>query len=145
MQISKNILEFDHAVQSLIIGFALTSVLLAFISPYFLIFYFILQFAIGVWQVLSAFCIVMISGNKKRLQYLAAAVAFFMNAGLINYLIGDVIFEYQIVMAIIWIVIPAVYTCWYYKMTYDDFLDLDGITQKGSISSKTLLDAKYFV
>ena len=69
MQISKNILEFDHAVQFIIIGFALTSMILAIFSPYFLVFYIILQFAIGVWQVLSAFSIVMISGNKNRLQY----------------------------------------------------------------------------
>ena len=68
-----------------------------------------------------------------------------MNAGLISYLMGDYIFEYQTVMVIIWIAIPAVYTCWYYKMTQDDFLNFDVITQKRSKSHKTLLDAKDFV
>ena len=148
MKISKNILEIDHAIQSLIIGFAITSLLFAIFFPSLLIFYLLLQIAMGFWQVLSAFIIVMISGNKKRLQYLVAVAAFFLNAGLISYFLRDLVFETEIVMAIIWIALPICYAIWYYKMTGNDLKKLSKRFVNSFEESKefeNIFDAKEFV
>jgi len=125
MKVSKNILEVDHALQSLIIGLGVTSVLIAIINHEMLIFYLLLQLAMGFWQVFSAFIIAIISGNQKRLQYLVAVAAYFLNAGLISYIFKDYVFEYEIAMAIIWIVVPVIYAIWYYKITKNDLKALN--------------------
>ena len=120
MKVSKKILEIDLATQTLIIGLAAITVLGAIIAPSLLIYYFLIQLAMGFWQVFSAFAIAIISGNQKRLQYLVAVAAYFLQVGLVSYFFKDYVFEYEVAMGIIWFAIPVTFANWYFKMTKDD-------------------------
>ncbi len=145
MKISKNILAFDLSIQTLIIGFALTSVAFEVIFPGSLIYYLILQLVLGFWQVLSAIGIAILTGNKKRLQYLVAVAAFFINAGLISYFWKDYLFEYKIAMIVIWVAMPVVYALWYFKMTYRDYMSFRNSNRLNDSFYEPIIDPKDFV
>jgi hypothetical protein len=140
MKVSKKILEVDQAVQTLIIGLTICLILFAIISPSLLIYYLLLQMAMVIWQVCSAFFIAIISGNQKRLQYLVTVFAFLMNAGLISYFLKDYVFESEIAMGIIWVVVPLIFTAWYFKITRDDIKAL-----KKSEMGENISDPQEFV
>jgi hypothetical protein len=118
MKLNKNILDFDLVIQTLIIGFACLFLMSAVFAPYFIFYYLMIQLALGFWQVLSAFLITMITGNKSRIQYLVGVLAYFINLALFTYFLGVTDYDYKFTQIIVWIVIPAIYATWYFKMTY---------------------------
>ncbi len=125
MKLNKNILGFDLVIQALIIGFACLFLVAALFAHYFIFYYLLLQLAIGFWQVLSAFIIVMITGNKNRIQYLVGVFAYFINLALFINFLGVTDYGYKFTQIIFWIAIPAIYALWYFKMTYTAFKNND--------------------
>ena len=141
MKLNKNLLAFDYIAQSILIGLALITIVSAVVFPSAILFTMILGFFVGCWQVLSALILSIFTRNQKRMQYLLAVIAFFLNGVFISYFLRDYVFESEIIMAIIWGIIPSIYAFWYYKITYNDYSK----SKKGGHHLESLFNEKEFV
>ena len=90
-----------------------------------LLFYMILHFCIGVYQVLSGIIGGFAYGDEKRKKYLLMNIAFFS----IGFL-GSLLMEganYQVMQTlgmIYWFIIPSGIAIWYYTQTLKDFAEV---------------------